>query len=68
MNELNDLSDLIETLKARAERLRDLQASIDIFENPYLINASRNLERLDTELASRLHQAEQDALAFLLRD
>lgn len=65
MNELDELSEMIETLRARAERLRDLRASIDLFEDPYIINTSRNLSRLDTKLTTMLRTAEENALAAL---
>jgi hypothetical protein len=65
MNELDELSEMIETLRARAERLRDLRASIDLFEDPYVINTSRNLSRLDTKLSAMLRTVEENALAAL---
>jgi hypothetical protein len=65
MNELDELSSLLDTLKSRAERLRDLRAPVDIFEDPYVINASRNLARLETKLTSQLRDVEMSALAAL---
>jgi hypothetical protein len=65
MNELNELYEMIDTLRARAERLRDLRVPIDIFKDPYVINTSRNLGRLNTKLAAKLHDAELAALAAL---
>jgi hypothetical protein len=65
MNELNDLSDLIDTLKGRVQRLAELQVSIDIFEDPYVIGASRNLGRLSTQITSQLRDVERAALASL---
>lgn len=65
MNTLNELAEMIDTLRARAERLRDLQAPINLFEDPYVINTSRNLARLDVALKSRLREVETAALASL---
>jgi ribosomal protein L19E len=64
MNELSELSSLLDTLRARAERLRDLRSPLDLDDDAYH-KAYKNLSRLETKLTSQLRDVEETALAAL---